>query len=180
MFTRKTVFKAAIVITFLLYSSIQIQAADTKTVIQKKPTLDELIGKPVATSKPAVQKEPTTKTSSKQTTNSTQNVSTASTSLSAGSSGADSSLAAPLQQQFHFDSFSGAGVFAFPISAPAGRAGIQPSLGVSYSPRQGNGLLGVGWDLSIGFIERSTKKGIPKYDATDEFIANIGGSSIEL
>ncbi|MBF0479321.1 MAG: hypothetical protein HQL26_07545, partial [Candidatus Omnitrophica bacterium] len=173
MLTFKKSFRAAFLITFLLMTiNITVYAEisqETKTPQSKvvvatgkaKPSLDDLLGK-----------------SAKNTKSPSDSKTQSASAMS--STGGDSTLAAPLQQQFHFDSFSGAGVFAFPISAPAGRGGMQPSLGVSYSPRQGNSLVGVGWDLSIGYIERSTKYGIPKYDSTDEFVANVGGSSMEL
>ena len=42
----------------------------------------------------------------------------------------------------------GANTHTIPIEVPAGRAGLQPTLALTYSSRSGNGLLGVGWSLS--------------------------------
>jgi Salmonella virulence plasmid 65kDa B protein len=45
-----------------------------------------------------------------------------------------------------------------PIDAPAGRAGVQPSLAFAYSSRGGNGHLGVGWQLEgLSEINRCAK-----------------------
>jgi RHS repeat-associated protein len=38
--------------------------------------------------------------------------------------------------------------YGIPIVVPPGRAGVQPSLSLSYSSRAGNGELGVGWSLA--------------------------------
>ncbi|NOK11035.1 RHS repeat-associated core domain-containing protein [Corallococcus exercitus] len=42
----------------------------------------------------------------------------------------------------------GAATYALPFWVPPGRAGMQPSVGLSYSSRGGNGPVGVGWSLS--------------------------------
>ena len=44
----------------------------------------------------------------------------------------------------------GAASYNIPITLPPGRAGIQPSVSLGYSSRSGNGLVGVGWNLSAG------------------------------
>ncbi|MDD4910207.1 MAG: SpvB/TcaC N-terminal domain-containing protein [Candidatus Omnitrophica bacterium] len=96
----------------------------------------------------------------------------------------DAPGAAPMPENliksFHLDPYSGSPVISFPIYAPAGRKGIQPNLALSYSASSGNDLLGVGWRMDMGCIERSTKKGVPKYDSTDTFICSLGGSASEL
>jgi RHS repeat-associated protein len=76
--------------------------------------------------------------------------------------------------------FSGALTYSVPISVPSGRKGIQPNITLLYSSQSGNGILGMGWILDLGSIERSTKDGAPKYDSTDIFIFKSGGSTIEL
>ncbi|MCC7542876.1 MAG: hypothetical protein IT379_42060, partial [Deltaproteobacteria bacterium] len=58
---------------------------------------------------------------------------------------------------------SGTGTFSVPIALPAGRAGVQPSLGLSYSSSSGNGPLGIGWSLAVPFIARQTDRGLPRY-----------------
>ncbi|WP_343840448.1 HYD1 signature containing ADP-ribosyltransferase family protein [Bowmanella denitrificans] len=44
----------------------------------------------------------------------------------------------------------GSASYTIPIAIPPGRAGMAPSVALSYSSRAGNGLAGVGWDLSAG------------------------------
>ncbi len=43
---------------------------------------------------------------------------------------------------------SGAATYSVPLALPQGIAGVTPSLALSYSSAGGNGLLGVGWNLS--------------------------------
>lgn len=76
--------------------------------------------------------------------------------------------------------FTGAFTYAYPIKVPIGRNGMQPDLKLVYNSQAGNGWLGVGWDLSVGAIYRSTKTGLPKYSDADTFIYSYGGQTDEL
>ncbi|ANF50626.1 hypothetical protein A0O34_08865 [Chryseobacterium glaciei] len=68
---------------------------------------------------------------------------------------------------------------SFPIKLPAGRAGMQPSLGVSYSSEGGNGWMGLGWDMSVPSIGIDTRWGVPRYDDTTETeLYTIGGEQL--
>jgi RHS repeat-associated protein len=68
---------------------------------------------------------------------------------------------------------------SFPIKLPAGRAGMQPSLGVSYSSEGGNGWMGLGWDMSIPSIGIDTRWGVPRYDGAKETeLYSIGGEQL--
>jgi len=58
---------------------------------------------------------------------------------------------------------SGTGAFSVPIALPRGRAGVQPSLALSYATSSGNGIVGIGWSLAVPFISRQTDKGLPHY-----------------
>lgn len=77
--------------------------------------------------------------------------------------------------------FTGALVFSYPIIVPPGRRGIQPDLKLVYNSQAQNGWLGLGWDLSMGSIQRSTKNGIPTYnDSLDTFILQFQGKTNRL
>lgn len=67
----------------------------------------------------------------------------------------------------------------FPIKLPAGRAGMQPSLNVSYNSEGGNGWMGMGWDLSIPAVSIDTRWGVPRYDSGKETeIYSLGGEQL--
>ena len=68
--------------------------------------------------------------------------------------------------------FSGAAVYKIPIEVPPGRGGIAPSMALTYNSQQGNGWVGVGWDLDMGSIQRSAKRGV-NYGGND-FVAVMG------
>jgi len=80
------------------------------------------------------------------------------------------------------DEFTGAAHMSYPIVVPPGRSGLSPQLSINYTSTGGNGWLGVGWDLPVGYIQRrGPRKAVPKYDDTkDVYELNLGGSSQEL
>ncbi len=79
------------------------------------------------------------------------------------------------------DYFTGQASFSIPIIVPQGRAGMQPQIALSYSSGSGNGIAGVGWSLNMDSVQRSTKRGVPKYnDITDIFIFSSSGNAQEL
>ncbi len=90
-------------------------------------------------------------------------------------------LASPTYAELPFtgnsnpDLFSGAFNYSIPIETPAGRAGLQPNLSLSYSSSKGNGPLGVGWGLEVGSIQRSTKDGLDY--SGDDYVFAAGTSS---
>lgn len=83
-------------------------------------------------------------------------------------------------QSFQNDLFTGRAGLSLPIVVPPGRKGLQPQVSLNYSSGSGNGVLGLGWSLELGSIERSTKYGVPKYNSQDTFVFNSGTSSTEL
>ena len=56
----------------------------------------------------------------------------------------------------------------YPIELPAGRAGMQPQLTISYKSSGGDGWLGMGWDLSTPSIGIDTRWGVPRFDGQHE------------
>lgn len=83
-------------------------------------------------------------------------------------------------QSFSADPSTGKATASIPIIVSPGRKGIEPKITISYSSGAGNSMLGVGWALELGSIERSLKNGIPKYDASDIFVFNSGAQASEL
>ena len=70
---------------------------------------------------------------------------------------------------------SGAASNQIPILVPPGRGRIHLNdLALSYNSGSKNGIVGVGWSLELGAIQRATKHGV-NYDA-DEFIVLKKGS----
>jgi hypothetical protein len=56
--------------------------------------------------------------------------------------------------------YTGAVGYGIPIAVPPGRNGMQPNIALSYNSYAGNGWVGVGWDIDMGSIQRSTKLGV--------------------
>ena len=57
---------------------------------------------------------------------------------------------------------------SYPLRLPPGRAGLQPSLSLTYSSSAANGWLGTGWDLSVPTVTVETRWGVPRYDRESE------------
>ena len=83
-------------------------------------------------------------------------------------------------QSFQLDLFTGRATTAIPIAVPPGRKGMQPGLALGYSSSGRNSWVGVGWGLDLGYIERSTKTGPPRYDTTDTYTFMFQGVASDL
>jgi YD repeat-containing protein len=83
-------------------------------------------------------------------------------------------------ETLHVDPTTGTANLNIPIEVRPGRAGLQPDINFFYNSGSPNGKLGLGWVLELGNIQRSTKHGVPKYNATDTFIFVQAGASQEL
>ena len=81
-----------------------------------------------------------------------------------------------LGERFQPDLLRGTGNYSIPISALEGPNRLKPDLQLRYSTGQGNGPFGLGWRLNLMEIRRRTDRGLPKYDANDEFL--LGESDI--
>lgn len=73
-------------------------------------------------------------------------------------------------EKFTADLHTGTANFSVPLSIPRGRNGFQPQLVLSYSSGNGNGLFGMGWQLSVPDVRRKTSRGVPRYTTDDVFL----------
>jgi hypothetical protein len=85
-----------------------------------------------------------------------------------------------LGESFQTDLATGAATMSVDITVPPGRKNMQPKLALSYSSNNSNGVCGVGWSIPANSIQRSTKRGVPKYDNTDTFVFISSGANAEL
>ena len=53
----------------------------------------------------------------------------------------------------------------YDLDLPGGRSGMNPHLSVTYSSSEGNGWLGLGWNLASPSVSIDTRWGVPRYDA---------------
>ena len=78
-----------------------------------------------------------------------------------------------IDEKFQVNSANGTSSFSVPVPSCSSR-GFAPSLSIDYNSGSGNGVFGLGWNLSLSVISRKTDRGIPRYtDDNDVFI--IGG-----
>jgi len=80
------------------------------------------------------------------------------------------------QEAYHIDIFIGSFIYSVPIVVLPGTNGMQPSISLNYNSMSSGGWCGIGWDLSLGKIGRSLKKGVPTYTSSDKF--HLDGMSI--
>jgi len=67
-----------------------------------------------------------------------------------------------IDEKFSVNAVNGTSSFSIPLPFSPAR-GASPELGLSYSSGSGNGIFGLGWNLSLGSIKRKTDKGLPQY-----------------
>lgn len=98
-------------------------------------------------------------------------------------------LSSGFSAQFQTDPQTGAAVASIPIEVPPGRGGLTPQVVLSYNSMNGHSWLGTGWDLTMGYIQRSTSKGVPphslegsQFNYTDDenFMVIVPGGSTEI
>ena len=67
-----------------------------------------------------------------------------------------------IDEKFSINAVNGSASFSIPLPfAPA--RGASTALSLSYNSGSGNGIFGLGWNLSLPSIKRKTDKGLPKY-----------------
>jgi RHS repeat-associated protein len=97
------------------------------------------------------------------------------------------------QEQQKVDLFTGSFGYAVPIKCAPARNGSEPNLSLTYSSAGDNGWCGMGWTLTIGYIERNTRDGFPiqystgnpadplnQYDDSKGFLLNLSGRDAKL
>lgn len=83
-------------------------------------------------------------------------------------------------EKLNVDPATGTATAGISIYVPSGRAGIQPSIALSYNSSSPNGIAGMGWSLEFGKVSRSTKYGVPTYTNADRFVLAQSGSRQDL
>lgn len=72
-----------------------------------------------------------------------------------------------IDEKFSVNAVNGTSSFSIPLPFSPSR-GVSPALSLSYNSGAGNGVFGLGWNLSLASIKRKTDKGLPRYiDAAD-------------
>jgi RHS repeat-associated protein len=71
-------------------------------------------------------------------------------------------------EKFATNPVTGTGSMSVPIATSPGRSGFNPQLSLSYDSGAGNGIFGLGWNLSLPSITRKTDKGLPCYWDSEE------------
>jgi hypothetical protein len=80
-------------------------------------------------------------------------------------------------EKFAANPVTGTGSMSVPIATSLGRGGFGPQLALSYDSGAGNGVFGLGWNLSIPAITRKTDKGLPRYwDAEESDVFILSGA----
>lgn len=82
------------------------------------------------------------------------------------------------------DPLFGSSTTSVPIIVPPGRKNATPEVILRYSSSATNGPFGVGWDLSLGAVQRDTRKGVPisgtSYDDAYGFVLTFPRGTILL
>jgi RHS repeat-associated protein len=71
-------------------------------------------------------------------------------------------------EKFAANLVTGTGSMTIPIATTPGRSGFTPQLSLSYDSGTGNGVFGLGWNVSLSEITRKTDKGLPRYGDDEE------------
>ena len=80
-------------------------------------------------------------------------------------------------EKFAANPVTGTSSMSIPIATSPSRSGFAPQLSLSYDSGAGNGIFGLGWNLSLPSITRKTDKGLPRYwDAEESDIFILSGA----
>jgi len=86
-------------------------------------------------------------------------------------------------EKFAANPVTGTGSMNVPIVTSPGRSGFGPQLSLSYDSGAGNGIFGLGWNLSLLSITRKTDKGLPRYwngSESDVFMLSGGEDLVPI
>ncbi|AOM79321.1 SpvB/TcaC N-terminal domain-containing protein [Pedobacter steynii] len=75
-----------------------------------------------------------------------------------------------IDEKFQVNSSNGTASFSIPIPVSPSREGFQPALQLSYNSGIGNSSFGLGWNIDLPAIQRSTERKLPRYRDNDTFI----------
>lgn len=75
-----------------------------------------------------------------------------------------------IDEKFKVNPSNGSTALQIPLPITAGRNGFNPNLSVTYNSGSGNGPFGLGFELTLGGIQRRTDKRIPQYRDSDSFL----------
>ncbi|UIE37907.1 SpvB/TcaC N-terminal domain-containing protein [Leptodesmis sichuanensis] len=79
-------------------------------------------------------------------------------------------------EKFAVNPVTGTGSLSLPIFTTPSRSGFSPQLSLSYDSGAGNGVFGLGWNLSVPSVTRKTDKGLPRYfDGEDSDVFILSG-----
>ncbi|MBI3358612.1 MAG: hypothetical protein HY037_03355, partial [Nitrospirae bacterium] len=76
------------------------------------------------------------------------------------------------------DLFTGTMSYSIPIEVPMGRKGMDPGLALTYKSSGGNGVVGMGWEMEVGAVERSRKDGVDY--GGDDYVLRLAGATVDL
>lgn len=92
--------------------------------------------------------------------------------------GAETSHLGTTLTTFLPDQFTGSLTASVPIPLPAGRNSMTPTADLRYRTSNGEGWVGVGWELELGTIERSARDGVDF--AGDAYVFRSAEGAIDL
>ena len=67
-----------------------------------------------------------------------------------------------IDEKFSVNAVNGTSSFSIPLPFSSAR-GVSPELSLSYNSGSGNGIFGLGWNVSLSSIKRKTDQGLPQY-----------------
>jgi hypothetical protein len=80
-------------------------------------------------------------------------------------------------ETFSANGAKGTASFSVPLGLTAARSGFMPQLSLDYDSGAGNGIFGMGWNVSLPAISRRTDKGLPQYrDFEESDIFDLSGA----